>query len=277
MYLKVDDEVKIYYEDFGNKDAFPIILMHGWGVSSALWSEQIPFLIDEDYRVIILDARGHGKSDNCSIYEDLLQVIQNDVNLLLEHLNINGEYGIIGHSAGGGIAMSLYLSNSENIKFLCLLNSSYRLYEHIDERIFWAFIPDLINVGLHPLFKGPYRLIIRNFIPAIAIVLGKPRKKVKRWVNDILSIKRDVLLKELKHIKKYDLKDDLRKIDVPCLIIAGEYDWLTPPVRSKILHKYIPNSEFHLIKGTGHLSKIEKSNEVNEIILDFIKRVEQSE
>lgn len=276
MYLKVDDGVKIYYEDFGNKDAFPIVLMHGWGVSSALWSEQIPFLVKNGYRVIILDARGHGKSENGAVYEDLLEIIHHDVQLLLEHLNISGKYGIIGHSAGGGIGISMYLSNPEDIKFLCILNSSYRLYEHIDERIFWAFIPDFINIGLNPILKGPYRLIIRNFIPAISVVLGKPRKKVRRWVNDILSINKNVLLKELKHIKKYDLKEKLNKIEIPCLIIAGEYDWLTPPVRSKILHKYIPNSEFHLIRGTGHLSKIEKSNQVNQLILDFIKRVEKS-
>ena len=277
MYLTVEDGVKIYYEDHGDKDAFPLVLMHGWGVSSALWSEQIPFLVENGYRVITLDARGHGKSDNGHFYNNLLEVIYDDVQILLAHLDVRGKYGIIGHSAGGGIGMSMYLSNPEDIKFLCILNSSYTLYEYIDERVIWALIPDLINIGLNPILRGPYRFIVRRTVPILSMVLNKPRKKVEKWVNDVLSVRKSVLLEELKHIRQYNLKDKLDKIYAPCLIIAGEYDWLTPPVRSKVLHKHIPNSEFHLIKRTGHLSKIEKSDEVNELILNFIKKVENSE
>ena len=93
----------------------------------------------------------------------------------------------------------------------------------------------------------------------------------------IFTLRKKVLLEELKHIRKYNLKDKLDKIYIPCLIIAGEYDWLTPPYKSKILHKYIPNSELHIIKKTGHLSKVEKSEEVNKLILNFIKRVQNNE
>ena len=276
MYLNVENDVRIYYEDYGDPDAFPLLLLHGWGVSSALWSEQIPFIVGEGYRVITIDSRGHGKSDNGKTSDsNLLEVIYNDIQVLLAHLDINEKFGIIGHSAGGGIAMSMYLSNPEDIAFLCILNSSYTLHERIDERIIWSLIPDMIKLGLNPIIRGPYKYLVRKLIPILAIILSKPKEKVKTWVEDILSVKRTILLEELKHIKKYNLKDKLDKIDIPCLIIAGEYDWLTPPSRSKVLHKHIPNSEFHIIKRTGHLSKIEKSDEVNKLILNFIKRFEK--
>ncbi|MHA1268560.1 MAG: alpha/beta fold hydrolase [Candidatus Helarchaeota archaeon] len=278
MYLTVDDGVRIYYEDHGDPRAFPLILLHGWGVSSALWSEQIPFLVEHGYRVITMDARGHGKSDNGIYSKDmnLLEVVYDDLQVLLAHLDINSTYGIIGHSAGGGIGMSVYLSNPEDVEFLCILNSSYTLYERIDERIIWSLVPDLINIGFNPILRGPYRYLVKKSIPIISIMLNKPRKKVEMWVDDILSVRKKVLIEELKHLKKYNLKDKLNKIYVPCLIIAGEYDWLTPPTRSKVLHKYIPNSEFHIIKNTGHLSKVERSEEVNELILNFIKRVKNN-
>ncbi|MHA1752918.1 MAG: alpha/beta fold hydrolase [Candidatus Helarchaeota archaeon] len=279
MYLEVEDNVKVYYEDNGPRDGFPLVLIHGWGVSSALWSEQVAFLTDHGYRTIAMDSRGHGKSDyhKYSKDTDLLKTIINDLQILLSHLEINKPFGIIGHSAGGGIGISIYLSNPDNVAFLCILNSSYILYERIDERIIWSLVPNLINLGYNPILRGPYRYLIRKLIHIIAVILNRPIEKVKIWVEDILNINKDVLIRELYHLKKYNLKEDLKKINIPCLIIAGEYDWLTPPLRSKILHKYINNSELHIIKGTGHLSKIEKSGIVNNLILDFIKRVENNE
>ncbi|MHA1310187.1 MAG: alpha/beta fold hydrolase [Candidatus Helarchaeota archaeon] len=279
MYLEVEDNVKVYYEDNGPRDGFPLVLIHGWGVSSALWSEQVAFLTDHGYRTIAMDSRGHGKSDyyKYSKDTDLLKTIINDLQILLSHLEINKPFGIIGHSAGGGIGISIYLSNPDNVAFLCILNSSYILYERIDERIIWSLVPNLINLGYNPILRGPYRYLIRKLIHIIAVILNRPIEKVKIWVEDILNINKDVLIRELYHLKKYNLKEDLKKINIPCLIIAGEYDWLAPPLRSKILHKYINNSELHIIKGTGHLSKIEKSGIVNNLILDFIKRVENNE
>ncbi|MHA1229856.1 MAG: alpha/beta fold hydrolase [Candidatus Helarchaeota archaeon] len=279
MFLTIEDGLKIYYEDYGDSNALTLLFIHGWGVSSSLWSEQVSFFVNKGYRVITFDSRGHGRSDNGDAIKNkpLSEFLISDIQKLVSHLNIKKPYGLIGHSAGGAVAISLYFKNPQDILFICLINSSYTLYERIDEKVFWHLFPEMIKLGLNPIIKESYKHILKRAIPFIANVLDKPKSKVEMWVNDIINVRIDTLFEELKHLKKHDIRNRLSKIQVPCLIIAGEYDLLTPPIKSKTLHKLIPNSELHIISHVGHLSIIEKSDEVNRIILDFIKKIENKE
>jgi len=269
-----DDGVKIYYQDYGDKNSFPLIFMHGWGVSSALFTEQLEFFSKKGYRTITFDTRGHGKSDKhiCNIKGNLLNIIYNDFKTLINYLDVGDTFGFIGHSAGGACGIDFYFREPDNFKFLCLLNSSYVLYENFNEKIMWELMPILINLNYNSITKTFNKLIFSSFTPILSLSLNKPYNKVKNWIYDILDIDRTTLLQELKELKKYNLKDKLPEIKIPCLIIAGEYDILTPPKRSITMHKLIPNSELHIIPKTGHLTKIEKSEIVNNIILRFIEK-----
>ncbi|MHA1265264.1 MAG: alpha/beta fold hydrolase [Candidatus Helarchaeota archaeon] len=268
----------LYYEDHGTKSGRPLFLLHGWAISSVFFSEQIPVLTKNGYRVITWDWRGHGKSEwngslkNISSKEELLELMYDDFKALVAHLEIDEPYGIIGHSAGAGVGISIALSNPEEVAVLGILNSSYVLAENFAEKAAWDLIPLALQAAFNPLIQIPYKLIARSSVPFLSLALNKPRNRVKAWVEDFIGVKRKTVLDELKNLKGYNLIDELPHIQIPCLIIAGQLDFLTPPRRARTLHKRIPNSELHIIKNTGHLSMVERSNEVNKYLIEFLKR-----
>jgi pimeloyl-ACP methyl ester carboxylesterase len=278
MYFKTSDGTSLYYEDYGNKKGKPLFLLHGWAISSVFFSEQIPILIDNGYRVITFDFRGHGKSQwngtlkNISCKEELLEIIYDDFKALKAQLEIDAPYGIIGHSAGAGVGLSIALSNPNEVAILVILNSSYVLAETLTERTAWQFIPLALEAGFNPLIQIPYKIALRSSIPLLSLVLNKPAKKVKIWVDDFIGVKKNTVLDELKNLKHHNLFNELPRVQIPCLIIAGQLDLLTPPRRARVLHARIPNSELHIIRNTGHLAMVERPSEVNNYLVNFLKR-----
>ncbi len=278
MYFNSVDGTPLYYEDHGEKDAPPLFLLHGWAISSVFFSEQIPALVESGYRVITWDWRGHGKSEwngtlkHLTSRQQLLELMYDDFKTLKAHVEIDQPYGLIGHSAGAGIGLSIALANPEEVVVLGILNSSYVLAENFTERAAWEVIPFALEASFSPIVQIPYKMVLRGTIPFISFALNKPRKTVKSWIEDFIGVKRKTVMEEIKNLKQYNLLGDLAKVDIPCLIIAGQYDMLTPPKRSRVLHEKIPNSELHIIPNTGHLSMVERSKEVNKYLIDFLSR-----
>ncbi|MHA1359407.1 MAG: alpha/beta fold hydrolase [Candidatus Helarchaeota archaeon] len=268
----------LYYEDHGNKTGRPLFLLHGWAISSVFFSEQIPVLVKKGYRVITWDWRGHGKSEwngslqTISSKEELLELMYDDFKTLVAHLEINEPYGLIGHSAGAGVGLSIALANSDDVVALSILNSSYVLAENFAEKAIWQVIPPILEASFTPLIQIPYKLVMRSSIPFISFALNKPRNRVKLWIEDFIGVKKRTVMEEIKNLKNYNLLNELSKVDIPCLIIAGQLDILTPPRRSRVLHNKIPNSELHIIKNTGHLSMVERSDLVNKYLIQFLSR-----
>ncbi|MHA1278562.1 MAG: alpha/beta fold hydrolase [Candidatus Helarchaeota archaeon] len=268
----------LYYEDHGNKTGRPLFLLHGWAISSVFFSEQIPVLVKKGYRVITWDWRGHGKSEwngslqTISSKEELLELMYDDFKTLVAHLEINEPYGLIGHSAGAGVGLSIALANPDDVVALSILNSSYVLAENFAEKAIWQVIPPILEASFTPLIQIPYKLVMRSSIPFISFALNKPRNRVKLWIEDFIGVKKRTVMEEIKNLKNYNLLNELSKVDIPCLIIAGQLDILTPPRRSRVLHNKIPNSELHIIKNTGHLSMVERSDLVNKYLIQFLSR-----
>lgn len=278
MFFETSDGTSLYYEDFGERSAKPLFLLHGWTISSVFFSEQVPILIKNGYRVITWDWRGHGKSQwngtlkTISSKEELLELMYDDFKALKAQLEIDEPYGLIGHSAGAGIGLSIVLSNPNEVVALAILNSSYILAENFAERAAWQFIPIALEASFNPLIQIPYRMLMRGSVPFLSLAFNKPPKKLRLWIDDFIGVKKRTVIEELKNLKKYNLLADLSKIQIPCLIIAGQFDFLTPPRRSRMLHARIPHSELHVIRNTGHLAMVERPTEVNKYLVDFLKR-----
>lgn len=277
MYFE-NNGAHLYFEEHGDRKGRPLFLLHGWAISSVFFSEQVPILVENGYHVITWDWRGHGKSDwngslqQISSKQELLELMYDDFKALIAHLKIDEPYGIIGHSAGAGVGLSIALANPDEVLVLGILNSSYVLAENFAEKAAWEIIPMALDAAFNPLLQIPYKLLARSSIPFLSLALNKPQRQVKAWVEDFINVKRKTVIDELKNLKGYNLIEELPHLQIPCLIIAGQLDLLTPPRRSRILHNRIPNSELHIIRNTGHLSMVERSREVNKHLIQFLKR-----
>ncbi len=280
MYFKSEDGANLFYEIQGKKNGRPLIFLHGWGVGSVFFSEQIPPLVKEGYKVITMDARSHGKSDRDTKYMELykdrmLDLMYKDFKNFLYHLDLKEEFTLIGHSAGGGIsiAFSSLTELKEKIASIVIINSGYTISEHPSVLLLWELVPLFVNVLYNPLLRTGYKLVLRNdaTITALALALQQPREKVKSWINDLINIPKEQIILEYQNFKRYNLKEHLKDIKCPSLIIGGQLDMVTPVYMSRQMAKDIPKSELFILRNAGHFAMLEQAKQVNKKILEFLR------
>ena len=101
-YVTTKDGVEIFYKDWGPKNAQPLVFHHGWPLSADDWDTQMLYFVDQGYRVIAHDRRGHGRSAQVSDHHDMDHYAA-DAAAVVEHLDLRNAVHI-GHSTGGGEA-----------------------------------------------------------------------------------------------------------------------------------------------------------------------------
>src|SRR5690348_12237786 len=99
-YITTKDGARIFYKDWGPKDAQPIVFHHGWPLSADDWDNQLMFFLGEGFRVIAHDRRGHGRSDQTDTGNDMDTYVE-DVRELVRELDLRNTVHV-GHSTGGG-------------------------------------------------------------------------------------------------------------------------------------------------------------------------------
>src|SRR5690349_11943632 len=99
-YVTTRDGVEIFYKDWGPKSAQPLVFHHGWPLSSDDWDNQLLFFLDQGFRVIASDRRGHGRSSQVSDGHDMDHYAA-DAAAVADHLDLCNAVHI-GHSTGGG-------------------------------------------------------------------------------------------------------------------------------------------------------------------------------
>ena len=122
-YIESNDASKIYYETFGDRSLYPIILIHPIGANIDIWEHEIQFILKRGFRVIAYEIRGHNRSDMGSKRDFTIYDLANDLHALVTKLEIM-KCTLIGHSIGGAIA-SLYAKRYiDHVDAIIFINSS---------------------------------------------------------------------------------------------------------------------------------------------------------
>lgn len=254
--VKVDD-VNIYYEITGEGPA--LVLLHGWTGNHKWWKEQVPFF-SKNYKVITLDHRGHGESDKPrSGYS--MQVFTEDLYRVLNELRIDRAI-IAGHSMGGMIAQLFCLSYPEKVGGLVLVDTSSNGMGVI------SFEDVLVSIQT----QGFESFTEQFFCPAL-FASGISEEIINWTKSEILKTPQHAVEEAAKAMSKYDVTDQLPKIKVPTLIIHGNQDFAIDLKMAKMLHEKISNSRLKVIDGAGHCTMLEKPDEFNKIVLEFLKKL----
>src|SRR3990167_7677941 len=98
--ITTKDGTRIFYKDWGSKDAQPIVFSHGWPLTADVWDPQLVFFANAGYRVIAHDRRSHGRSDQVW-QNNTMDQYADDLGELIEQLDLKNVV-IVGHSTGGG-------------------------------------------------------------------------------------------------------------------------------------------------------------------------------
>jgi pimeloyl-ACP methyl ester carboxylesterase len=241
----------IYFEVSGSGD--PIVFIHGFSLDHRMWQLQVEHL-SKTHRVVTYDMRGFGQSSlPTSTYSH-----HNDLKALLDHLTIEQAY-IVGLSLGGEVAIDFALTQPAMVESLALLETSLGGFA---STVDWDVHADKVGIEQAKINWLNHRVFSQSIANPIARrALEDAMKDYSGWHwqhND------------LRQKLQSPAKDQLNEIVAPTLIAVGEKDLSYYHDIAAILHERIEGSKLTTIAGAGHMVNIEKPDEINSLLSDFI-------
>ena len=262
--------IDLYYEDHGA--GRPVVLIHGWPLSSKSWEKQVPALIDAGYRVVAYDRRGFGNSAKPAFGYDY-DTLAEDLHKLMTELDLTGAT-LVGFSMGGG----------EVARYLGTYGS-----DRVDSAVFISAIPPfLLKTAENPegmdgsVFDGIMESIIADrpaFLSGFfsefynVDVLGGDRisDEVVRFSWNIAATASPRGTLDSVSAWLTDFRGDLRSIDVPVLVIHGDADRIVPFTASgKRIPGLIRESRLVVVEDGPHGIIWTHAGRVNRELLDFL-------
>ncbi|MCB8815327.1 alpha/beta fold hydrolase [Desulfosporosinus shakirovi] len=262
-YLKINN-TRLYYSIKGEGD--PLVLIHGGPFCNhRIWDYQIDSLSSK-YKVICFDKRGHGKSD---LPIDAFSHLE-DFKSLMDALELR-EITIIGSSAGGALATDFALQYPKMVKNLVLVCPSLTGYPYPPN-----FISEMVNIYITGQSEGPEVAILKfisnpfyeYFFPSLN--RADARAKVIKIVKESTKIFRWNPMWETE--LKPSPYERLAEIQIPVLFISADKDSEIILKIGEYIREKIKHSKEVTMKDCSHFPNVEKPEEFNQIVLDFLKQ-----
>jgi pimeloyl-ACP methyl ester carboxylesterase len=240
-YIHVND-IKIYYEIYGEGE--PLLLLHGNSGSIENFMYQIPEL-SKHFKVIAIDSRAQGRSSD-SDKEITYALMASDMSELIDKLNL-GMVHIAGWSDGGNTGLELAFAHPEKVKKLIAFGANYT---H--------------ETGL----AAPDNVVMDAKDPLIV----KTSMMIQRYKGAIERISPNIKKKLADLTEKYPnfTLDQLKKIEIPVLIVAGDHDIINLD-QTIALFTNLPQSQLFIVPGASHLAPAEQPELINSMVINFLK------
>ena len=269
--ITTKDGTQIYYKDWGK--GTPLVFSHGWPLSSDAWDPQMLFFAENGYRVIAHDRRGHGRSSH-TWYGNDMDTYADDLAALIEALDLQ-DTTLVGHSTGSGEVIR-YISRhgSNRVSKLVLIGTIAPIM--LKTEAYPAGIPMSVFDELRAAFKANRSQFYQDI--AIAFYgLDLPNAKKSQGIMDAFwfhgmqgSFKAQYDC--IKQFSETDFTEDLKKIDLPTLILHGDEDQMVPIGNSSLLtSRLMKNSTLKVYPGESHGICATIPDKVNADILAFIQ------
>jgi non-heme chloroperoxidase len=271
-YLTMKDGTTIYYKDWGSKTGQPVVFSHGWPLSADAWDAQIFFLASHGYRCIAHDRRGHGRSSQPWDGNHMDQYAD-DVAELFEQLNLKKAV-MVGHSTGGG----------EGARYIGRHGT-----KRVDKAVLMGAVTPIMlktvaNPGGLPMevfdgFRKAYLEDRAQFFLNIAsgpfLNFNRPGAKVSQgliqswWMQGMMSGYKNAY-DCIKAFSETDFTEDLKKFDVPTLILHGDDDQIVPiEASAKLAGKLVKNAILKIYPGGSHSLGDTSRDQLNHDLLGF--------
>jgi 3-oxoadipate enol-lactonase len=257
------DGVKIHFEDLGSGP--PIVMGHSILCSGEMWVNQVPKLA-ERYRVINIDQRGHGKSVPATGPYELRDMVE-DAFAIMDHLEIERAVWA-GLSMGGMVAMHAAVDAPDRVSALVLLDTHAGAETAYKKLKYRALSTGAKAFGVRPFFPAVLPLLFGR------TTLVENQILVDEWKRRFDEIHVPSLARAVAALtRRPSIVDRLAKVQAPALVIVGEEDASLPVPTSQEIAEAMQNASLVVIPGAGHLSALEKPEEVTEAMLEFLGEV----
>jgi non-heme chloroperoxidase len=228
--ITTTDGTRIFFKDWGPKDAQPIVFHHGWPLSSDDWDTQMLFFVGKGFRVVAHDRRGHGRSTQVSDGHDM-DHYASDVAAVVDQLDLRRAIHV-GHSTGGGEATRYVAAHGKGrVAKLVLIGAVPPLMVKTSKNpgglpleVFDGFRAQLAAnraAFYREVASGPFYGFNRPGATASAAV-------VDNWWRQGMMGGAKAHYEGIKAFSETDFTDDLKSIEVPTLVMHGDDDQIVP-------------------------------------------------
>ena len=273
--ITTEDGTQIYYKDWGKGPV--VTFSHGWPLSSDAWDGQMLFLAQNGFRVVALDRRGHGRSSQAAFGNDM-NGYADDLAAVIQALDLK-DATLVGHSTGGG-EVARYIGRHGT--------------KRVAKAVLVAAVPPImLKSAANPeglpmdVFDNLRRSLVKNpsqFYKDLAPMFygaNRAGAKVPQGTLDqfwLWSMQAGLLnaYESIKAFSETDFTEDLKKFDVPTLVLHGEDDQIVPVKDSaKKSAKLIKGSKEIYYPGAPHGLTATHQDKVNADLLAFLKEAQK--
>jgi 3-oxoadipate enol-lactonase len=262
MLLQVDRR-NLYYDLVGSEAGPVVCFSHSLAADSGMWAEQVPPLVGAGFRVLRLDARGHGGSD--AVPGDYtMEQLADDVTLVIDALGIK-QIHYVGLSIGGMFGEAFALKYGARLKSLILCDTHPASPSDAKER--WS--PRIAAVKK-----------VNSLEPIADATMG-------RWLSDRFKQANPGRWKQIRDtivgtrpmgyygcaaaIMNFDFRSQLPSVKVPAIVVCGAADPGAKPGENRLIADLIPNARYEEVAGARHLPNVEMAEVFNGLLLDWLK------
>lgn len=265
------ENISIYYKDWGKGQ--PIVFSHGWPLSADAWEDQMLFLAEHGYRCIAHDRRGHGRSSQPWGGNDM-DTYADDLAKLTEALDLRDAVHV-GHSTGGGeVARYIGRHGTKRVAKAVLVSAIPPLMLKTKDNPVGTPIEVFDSLRASSLADRSQFL---KDLSAPFFGANREGSQVSQGLRDSFWLQGMIcgfvgFYKCIRVFSETDHTEDLKKFDVPTLILHGDDDQIVPIQASAMLSsKLVKGAELKVYEGAPHGMPSTLKDRVNQDLLDFIK------
>ena len=269
--ITVKDGTTIYYKDWGSGQ--PIVFSHGWPLSSDDWDAQMLFFLQHGYRVIALDRRGHGRSDQTWEGNDM-DHCADDLAELMEKLDLRDAIHV-GHSTGGGeVARYIGRHGTKRVAKAVLIGAVPPVMLKSDKN------PDGVPISVFDDIRAAYTQNRSQFYLDLTLPFygyNRPGAKISEairqhwWLQGMMGGTK-AHFDYIKAFSETDFTEDLKKMDIPTLIMHGDDDQIVPVANAALKSaKILKRATLKVYPGLPHGMCTTNPDQINADLLAFFK------